>query len=108
MHKRLDEFWGYEILSLRDTEVTILLVTHGGLIGTLRKYLFGRGYTIHPALKFPSRNLRIPELRNCSITEISIPKKGPGEFIRMGEWEHLCSAYGLQDTEAELVDSTGN
>jgi len=108
VHKRLHEFWRDNILPFRDTDATVLIVTHAGLVGKLRKNLLGQGYTVHPSLQYRSGNARILELRNCSITEIFIPKTGPGKFIRIGEWEHLCSAYDLRDTMVELADSTGN
>lgn len=62
---------------------------------------------MHHTLKHSSGRLRSSEVRNCSITEIVIPESGPGEFVRMGEWRHLMNAYGLEDTQAELPNSTG-
>ena len=107
LYKRLDKFWKEEILPYRRTDATVLLVTHGGLISSLRRHLLGRGYTVHHTLKHSSGRIRSSEVRNCSITEIVIPESGPGEFVRMGEWRHLASAYGLEDTQAELPNSTG-
>jgi hypothetical protein len=69
--------------------------------------LLGKGYAVHHALLHPSGQLRNTEVRNCSITEIYIPKTGPGEFVRMGDWQHLYNAYDLNGTR-ELADSTGN
>ena len=63
---------------------------------------------MHHTLRHSSGRLRSTEVRNCSITEIHIPDSGPGEFVRMGEWDHLMSAYGLNNTKKELADSTGN
>jgi hypothetical protein len=49
------------------------------------------------------------EVRNCSITEIEIGEKGPGEFIRHGDWSHIFKALESDPKELEeLEDSTGD
>jgi hypothetical protein len=45
------------------------------------------------------------EVRNCSISEIILEERGPGEFIKMGDWSHIIQAYE-EDTNDCLEDST--
>ena len=104
MYARLERFWETEIVPLRQTEALVLLVSHGGTISTLRKLLIKRfGYRLHTSLT-PNGILdpNSSELRNCSITEIILDgERGPGEFIRLGDWQHLV------DASYELENSTG-
>jgi hypothetical protein len=44
------------------------------------------------------------EVRNCSITEIVLGEKEPGEFVRIGDWEHLAKYVY---TKERLENSTG-
>jgi broad specificity phosphatase PhoE len=79
----------------------VLIVTHGGIIASLRKYLLGRNYIIDESSM--SAMTDSWDVRNCSITEISIVgEKGPGRFVRMGAYHHLL------DHTAELENSTGS
>ena len=72
----------------------------------LRRYLRSINYRIHDSL-LKYGELRDSEVRNCSITEIVISKKGPGEFIRMGDWDHIMASF-TELSEDRLEDSTGN
>ena len=72
----------------------------------LRRYLRSINYRIHDSL-LKYGELRDSEVRNCSITEIVVPKKGPGEFIRMGDWDHIMASF-TELSEDRLEDSTGN
>jgi len=84
----------------------VLIVTHGGVISALHKLLIERnGYLIHENLD--SFGDGIWEVRNCSITEIVLRERGPGQFIRMGDWEHIWKAAELDDTKDRLENSTG-
>lgn len=99
MITRVERFWKTEILPLRHTDSNVLVVSHGGVISSLRKYLLGFNYKVDESLMASSTDFW--EVRNCSITEISIGDKGPGKFIRMGASGHL-----LGETE-DLANSTG-
>lgn len=81
----------------------MLVVSHGGIIGTLRNMLIKRyGYKLSESLTTRGIRDEIWELRNCSITEIVLEgDKGPGEFIRVGDWQHLV------ETSYDLENSTG-
>jgi len=86
---------------LRKTDVIVLIVSHAGVISTLRNILIKRfGYRLHGSLTRNGIHDGIWELRNCSITEILLEgEKGPGEFIRLGDWEHLVEAsYDLENS----------
>lgn len=54
--------------------------------------------------RVPGR-IREYEVRNCSISEIILKERGPGEFIRMGDWSHIIQA-DEEDTNDCLEDST--
>ena len=103
MFTRLDRFWKTEIVPLRKTDALVLLVSHGGVIGTLRNLLIKRlGYQLHESLTRRGVRDDIWEVKNCSITEVILEgDKGPGEFIRLGDWEHLV------ETSYDLENSTG-
>jgi broad specificity phosphatase PhoE len=96
---RVERFWKTEILPLRNTDSNVLIVSHGGILSSLRKYLLERNYKIDESLMASATDFW--EVRNCSVTEISIGEKGPGKFIRMGASGHL-----LGKTE-DLANSTG-
>lgn len=106
VYARIDNFWKTEIKPLRKTDFTVLIVSHGGIISTLRHYLRSMNYRIHDSL-LKNGELRDKEVRNCSITEIVLAEKGPGEFIRMGDWDHIMASF-TQLYEDRLEDSTGN
>ena len=109
MYARMDHFWKMEILPLRKTDAVVLLVTHGGIISVLRKYLMGMNYGMHESLKERvEEESDFWEVRNCSITEVLLGDKGPGEFIRMGDWDHVLDAFTeAQYTKDQLENSTG-
>ena len=87
-------------MPLRNTDAIVLIVSHGGIISTLQKWLLKSNYTLNDSLKASSADCW--EVRNCSITEISlVGERGPGVFVRIGVYEHL-----LNQTE-ELENSTG-
>ena len=79
------------------------------MIGTLRNLLIKRlGYQLHESLTRRGVRDDIWEVKNCSITEIILEgDKGPGEFIRMGDWDHIMASF-TQLFEERLEDSTGN
>ena len=98
---RIGSFWRTEIHPLRKSDAVILIVSHGGLISTLRRYLLSHNYRIHESIKDTQW-----EVPNCSISEVMLGEKGPGEFIRFGDWDHLhekASIYSLN----RLENSTG-
>ena len=99
---RIGTFWEKEMLPLRNTDSVVLLVTHGGLISALRKYLMSRNYKVVPSIN-------TSEVRNCSITEIVIGERGPGEFVRMGNWQHIIKEMELNTpcSPERLESSTG-
>jgi broad specificity phosphatase PhoE len=99
IRNRISNFWRTEIRPLRKTDATILIVSHGGLISTLRHYLLSHNYRVHESIKYTRW-----EVPNCSISEIILGEKGPGEFIRFGDWHHLRKALDSQD---RLENSTG-
>src|SRR5271169_6651021 len=68
VYSRLDKFWKTEILPLRKTDATVLIVSHGGIISVMRKYLLGLNYRFHKSLVKETNDFW--EVRNCSITEI--------------------------------------
>jgi broad specificity phosphatase PhoE len=93
---------------LRKTDAIVLIVSHGGIISVLRKYLIGLNYRVHESLKEQQEERDFWEVRNCSITEVVIGEKGPGEFIRMGDWDHILDLYtGAQFARDRLENSTG-
>jgi broad specificity phosphatase PhoE len=81
------------------------LVSHGGVISVLRKYLIGNNYQVDDSL-MNSRN-DFWEVRNCSITEIQLGEKGAGKFIRMGDWGHILQEGTAACTKERLENSTG-
>jgi broad specificity phosphatase PhoE len=102
----MDNFWKKEILPLRKTDAVVLLVSHAGIISVLRKYLMSMNYRIHESLKEREEQKNdFWEVRNCSITEVLLGDKGPGEFIRMGDWDHILDA--LTHAKDRLANSTG-
>jgi len=77
-----------------------LIVSHGGTISALRKWLLKSNYTLDDSLVASAADCW--EVRNCSITEIRlVGENGPGMFVRMGVYDHLL------DQTAELENSTG-
>jgi len=97
---RVGRFWKDEILPLRKTDSLVLVVSHGGIISALRKYLLERNYKFDESLMASATDFW--EVRNCSVTEISIVgEKGPGKFIRMGASGHLLGK------SENLASSTG-
>lgn len=102
---RITKFWKTEILPLRKTEAIVLLVSHGGIISVLRKYLIGNNYRVDDSLMNSKNDFW--EVRNCSITEIQLGEKGPGEFIRIGDWEHIIQEGTTDCTKEPLENSTG-
>jgi hypothetical protein len=47
-------------------------------------------------------------VRNCSITEIVIVgERGPGEFVRMGDWDHVMETF-TEMYQERLENSTGS
>jgi broad specificity phosphatase PhoE len=71
------------------TDATVLLVTHGGIIGRLREYLESENYTICDSARSESDGSWKAELRNCSILEIVMDADGRGEIVRNGDYKHL-------------------
>ena len=80
----------------------VLIVSHGGVISVLRQYLLGNGYRLHDSLAREAPDFW--ELRNCSITEVNVGEQEPGEFIRLGDWDHIASAFNCHE---RLENSTG-
>ena len=77
-----------------------MIVSHGGTISALRKWLLKSNYTLDNSLIASGADFW--EVRNCSITEIRLAgENGPGRFVRMGDYEHLLGQT------AELENSTG-
>ena len=105
VYTRLDKFWKTEILPLRNTDATVLLVSHGGVISVLRKYLIRNNYRVDDSLMNSRHDFW--EVRNCSITEIRLGEKGSGEFIRMGDWGHIIQEATADVTRERLENSTG-
>ena len=92
-------------MPLRKTDSVVLLVSHGGIISVLRKYLIGQNYKLHESIMTDKPDLW--EVRNCSITEIVLEEKGPGEFVRMGDWEHVAKYAMNEYAKERLENSTG-
>jgi broad specificity phosphatase PhoE len=95
-------------MPLRKTESIVLLVSHGGIISVLQRYLLGHNYGFPGSLFLGTKNKW--EVKNCSITEITLSgDKGPGEIIRMGDWDHVLKGMTSTDTEKDqrLENSTG-
>ena len=82
------------------------MVSHGGIISVLRKYLTGKNYRIDESL-IRAKQDDLFEVRNCSITEIVLGDKGPGEFVRMGDWEHIIQYVTEENSKGRLENSTG-
>ena len=80
-------------------------MSHGGVISVLRKYLIGLGYRIHSSLTSQAEDFW--EVRNCSITEVHLGDRGPGEFVRMGDWDHVLDSLNSMYTRERLENSTG-
>jgi len=104
---RLDRFWTNVVLPLRKTEAIVLIVSHGGIISVLRKYLMAQNYGIHDSLMCGPGERYDFEVRNCSISEIVLEERGPGEFIKLGSWDHIMQALDTLDTKDRLKNSTG-
>jgi len=104
---RLDSFWKREILPLKETDAIVLVVSHGGIIGGLRKHLLGKNYTIHDSLRCEVSGRRKWEVYNCSITEITLDEEGHGEFITIGYFDHILNAERKPYDEQRLENSTG-
>jgi broad specificity phosphatase PhoE len=83
------------------------VVSHGGIIGTLRKHLLGKNYTIHDSLRCEAGERQKWEVYNCSITEITLDEEGPGEFITIGYVDHILNAERKRYDEQRLESSTG-
>ena len=66
----------------------------------------GRDYHIHELWRDKSKQLRNYEVRNCSITEITLGNNGPGKFIRVGDADHVAGALGSMYSR-HLENSTG-
>jgi hypothetical protein len=64
-------------------------------------------YRIHDSLRCAPGQTRDFEVRNCSISEILLEEKGPGEFIKMGDWDHIIQALDSFDISERLKNSTG-
>ena len=47
------------------------------------------------------------EVRNCSITEVVLGENGPGEFVRMGDWDHILEELDSEYATKRLENSTG-
>jgi broad specificity phosphatase PhoE len=107
VYGRLDNFWKGEILPLRKTDAIVLVVTHGGTIGSLRKHLLGKNYTIHDSLRCKAGEQQKWEVSNCSITEIMLDGEGPGEFLTIAYIDHIVNPERNSDTEERLENSTG-
>ena len=105
VYARVDNFWKTEILPLRKTDAIVLLVCHGGIISVLRKHLIRNNYRVDDSLMNSKNDFW--EVRNCSITEIQLGEKGPGEFIKMGDWEHIIQEATAEYTKERLENSTG-
>lgn len=78
-------------------------MSHGGIINLLRDYLIARNYAIHDSLDKEKRF----EVRNCSITEVVLGENGPGQFIRMGDWDHILEYLDSEYASQRLENSTG-
>ena len=105
VYARLHKFWKTEILPLRKTDAIVLLVSHGGVISVLRKYLIRNNYRVDDSSNNSKNDFW--EVRNCSITEIRLGERGPGEFLRMGDWGHIVQEATTEDTKERLENSTG-
>ena len=57
--------------------------------------------------QWDQREIRDNEVRNCSITEIMLGEKGPGEFVRMGDWDHIMGSF-TELYQERLENSTGS
>ena len=101
----MEFFWKSEILTRRSNpEEIVLIVSHAAVIASLITYLISINYSRKKINQtFPEFDR---EVRNCSITEIEIGEKGPGEFIRHGDWSHIYTSM-LIDPNEELDNSTG-
>jgi len=103
---RIQHFWKTEIIPLRSTDSVILIVSHGGIISLLQKYLTGHGYYIDESLVGNSGEPGNYEVKNCSITEIILGESGPGKFIRIGDADHVVGALGSMYSQ-QLKNSIG-
>jgi broad specificity phosphatase PhoE len=72
-------------------DATVLIVTHGGIIGRLREYLECENYAIRDSARSESGSWKA-ELRNCSILEVVICPDGYGEIVRNGDFRHLLKS----------------
>jgi broad specificity phosphatase PhoE len=101
IHDRISNFWKTEIRPMAKTDAIVLIVSHGGLISMMRRYLLGLNYRVHESIT--NNQWEVP---NCSISEIVLGEKGPGEFIRFGDWDHLDQGSGSHSID-RLANSTG-
>lgn len=101
---RVATFWETKILPLQTAEATVLIVTHGGIIGRLREYLESQNYRIRDSAMSGNDGSWKAELRNCSILKVILPADGVREIVRNGDYRHL-----LADTvdASRLENSTG-
>jgi len=103
---RIDHFWNTEILPLRSIDSLVLIVSHGGVISFLQQYLMGHDYSIHESFIGDSKEARNYEVKNCSITEITLGEGGPGKFMRIGDADHVVGALGSMYSK-QLENSIG-
>jgi broad specificity phosphatase PhoE len=89
---RVGVFWKTEILPMSATDATVLIVTHGGIIGRLREYLEFENYKIRDSARSESDGSWKAELRNCSILEVEMCADGCGEIVRNGDYKHLLKS----------------
>lgn len=71
----------------------------------LRKYLLRLGYGLHESVEADKHD--IWEVRNCSITEVALGEKEPGEFLRLGASGHIMEYAITEYAKERLENSTG-
>jgi broad specificity phosphatase PhoE len=105
VRNRVGSFWNTELVPLCATEAIVLIVSHGGIIARLNEYLKTENYTIRESVLKEMSDSWSWEVRNCSISEVSLDAQGSGEIIRAGDCEHLNSIEDIR--RDRLENSTG-
>jgi hypothetical protein len=80
-------------MPFRGTDDIILIISHGAVIAGLKGYLRSQGYNLHESIRKIGDTWDGDKRHcvHCSVSEIIIGLDGPGQFIRVGDSDHLVA-----------------
>lgn len=85
----MGRFWERQIFSLRGTDATVLIVSHGAIISGLMAYFKSQNYRINNSVNESGGEAWNQKASHCSISEVVLTSLGKGEIIRVGDCSHL-------------------